>query len=66
VIVGAASNGKMIATIDWTTMEYQVQPVSFNNDRFFGSCALLKNKNGDILVAAAGRNKYISLIKKIF
>jgi len=60
--VGAASNGKMIATIDWTTMEYQVQPVSFNNDRYLGSCALLKNKNGDILVAAAGRNNNILLV----
>ncbi len=26
VIVGTFNNGRMIATIDWTTMKYQVMP----------------------------------------
>jgi hypothetical protein len=62
--MGTYSNGRMIATIDWTTMKYQVLPVGFSNDRHVCSCSVLRNKNGKILVAAAGK-KFLLFVKKI-
>ena len=60
VIMGAAKNGKIIATYDWTRMLYQ--EVVYTKDRYMCSCGLLKQPNGQILVAIAGRiqNKKIA------
>ncbi len=53
--MGAAKNGKIIATFDWATMHYQ--EFGFYKDRYLSSCGLLKKPNGKRLVAVAGNNK---------
>ena len=52
--MGAQSDGKKIVTFDWETMVYQVQPARFIQDRSYCTCALLKNKKGQKLVAVSG------------
>jgi hypothetical protein len=59
VIVGSYNNGKMIATIDWTTMKYQVETSSFIKNRHLCSCGLLKNNKGQMVVAVAGKAQRI-------
>ena len=38
-------------------MAYQVQPASFKGNRALCSCGLLKNKNGQRLVAVGGERQ---------
>ncbi len=56
VIVGTLNDGWKIATFDWKTMLYQELPVKWKRNRSMCSCGLLKNKNGQKVIAAAGEN----------
>ena len=43
-----------IVTLDWNTFEYSKQPISLLGSRLLSSCALLKGRRGEPLVAVAG------------
>ena len=53
-IVVGSNNGYSITTFDWTTMQYHLQPVQYIGNRFRCGCGLLRNQNGQLLVATAG------------
>ena len=64
-IVSGANNPNKITTFDWTTMLYHAQPITLNGNRQFCSCGLLRNKESQLLVAAAGEIWGKNIIKHV-
>ncbi len=46
-----------ITTFNWTTMDWKIHPVQLNGNRGTCGCGLLRKNNGELLVAAAGKDK---------
>jgi hypothetical protein len=52
--LGGSNNNFGIVTLDWNTLTYTKRKEKLLKRRWRSACAVLKNSNGDTLVAIAG------------